>query len=236
MLFMCCRKLSLCFMHCIRCVIHEVLCCSKDLFCKMLPVIVGYYGTDCGTLGCPLTCLQYLPWIRKYMLWRQNLRSSVMFCTVSFVLFVRFWSCVNLLLMMSRAGSTGTNVNRAFISYVVMYSLGCSMMSFISSIKFFMLYMWCIDFTTNGWRMLANSLATLDVTEHPLETIGLSGVSFLCIYGRPKNLGEHAPVGYIHLYMLSTIPNSFLSFLECLLLWLYTYPWDLMLIPVCQLV
>ena len=59
-------------------------------------------------------------------------------CVVNSVLCERVWSCSNLFLMMSRAGSTGTEVNNTETLQDVVDSLRCSVMSFMGSTKFCM--------------------------------------------------------------------------------------------------
>ena len=67
-----------------------------------------------------------------------------------------------------------------------------------------------------GFRILANSMATPYVTEPLLETVDLRGL-FLCIFGSPYGFGELAPVGYIFLFVMSSLPDSVLVLLKMLI-------------------
>ena len=63
-------------------------------------------------------------------------------------------------LMMLRAGSTGTEMNRADTSYELRHSTGAKVMCLAYSTKSWVLFMLCGDLPTKGFRILASSLAT----------------------------------------------------------------------------
>ena len=67
-------------------------------------------------IAAPFTCSKYIPWKGNKVPLRQELRRDIMLGMDSGVLFGSVVSC-SLLCMMFRAGSTGTDVNRAFTSY-----------------------------------------------------------------------------------------------------------------------
>ena len=62
--------------------------------------------------------------------------------------------------MMLRAGSTGTEVNRADTSKELSHSPGAKVMCLTCSTKPWVLLMWCGDLPTNGLSILTSSLAT----------------------------------------------------------------------------
>ena len=70
-----------------------------------------------GLTGNPMAassiCSQNGPWNPKYVLFRQNPSSCMMFCTDIIVLCGIFMSCSSFCLIISMAGSTGTEVNSA---------------------------------------------------------------------------------------------------------------------------
>ena len=61
--------------------------------------------------------------------------------------------------MILRAGSTGTDVNSAVISYEQRYSPGLKVTLLTLSTKSLVLWTWC-DFPTKGLSILARTLAT----------------------------------------------------------------------------
>ena len=92
------------------------------------------------------------------------------------------WSSLsssNLLLLMLIAGSMGTDVNSAEISYEVIHSLVWRVIPFICSTKSPVFLMWWGELPTKGHRILANSLATSYLMEPLLDTMGLRGMSLL---------------------------------------------------------
>ena len=100
-------------------------------------------------------------------------------------LFGRSLSCSSLFLMISYADDTGTDVNKVVTSYDVMHSPSSNLVFLISSANSFVLFTWQLEVPTSGFMILAISLATPYVTEPILETMGLRGISFLCIFGSP---------------------------------------------------
>ena len=76
------------------------------------------------------------------------------------VLSLRVWSFSRRSLMMLRAGSTGTEVNRADTSQELRHSPGAKVMCFTCSTKSWVLFICCGDLPTKGFRILASSLAT----------------------------------------------------------------------------
>ena len=91
------------------------------------------------------------------------------------VLLGRSASCCSLLLMISSADGTGTDVNNALTSYDVMHSSSSSFVFLISSMNSLELLTWCSVDPSSGFIFLANSLATPYVTEPMLDTMGLRG-------------------------------------------------------------
>ena len=76
------------------------------------------------------------------------------------VLSLRVWSFSSRSSMMLRAGSTGIEVNRADTSEELRHSPGAKVMCLACSTKSWILFMWYGDLTTNGFKILASSLAT----------------------------------------------------------------------------
>ena len=73
-------------------------------------------GLTSDPIAAPSTCSWNLFWNEKYVLCRQNPRSSIIFCTDNTVLLHKVSSCSNRSFMMLRAGSVGTEVNNAVTS------------------------------------------------------------------------------------------------------------------------
>ena len=80
--------------------------------------------------------------------------------TARTVLSLRVRSFSSRSFMMRRAGYTGTEVNRADTSYELRHSPGAKVMCLTCSTKSWVIYIWCGDLPTNGFRILASSLAT----------------------------------------------------------------------------
>ena len=83
------------------------------------------------------------------------------------------------------ASSMGTCVNRFDMSKLISRSSGCSCVVRMMSTKDAEFFTACGVFPVNGVRILASSLASLYVGEPIVDTMGLIGVPFLCILGRP---------------------------------------------------
>ena len=82
---------------------------------------IGLTGDPMAT---PSTCSQNLFWKEKYVLCRQNPRSSMTFCTDNTNLSHNVSFCSNRSLIMLRAGSMGTEVNNAETSYELRHCPG----------------------------------------------------------------------------------------------------------------
>ena len=77
--------------------------------------------------------------------------------------------------MMLMIGPMGADVKSAFYLYDMMHSSCFNQILFICSTKSLVLWTWCGDFPTRGFRILASSFAVSYETSTLLETMGLSG-------------------------------------------------------------
>ena len=77
---------------------------------------------------------------------------------------------------MHKAGSAGTEVNKAVTSYELRHSPG-SNVTFFCSAKSRVLWMWCGDLPTRGLSILVSTLAIPYMIDPLLDMIGLRGVS-----------------------------------------------------------
>ena len=84
---------------------------------------------------------------------------------------------------MSSADWIGTDVKSAFASYDIMISSDLSWMPSKCCINSLLFWTWYGDFPTRGFRILDNSLDVSYVTTPMVETMGLSGIPFLCTLG-----------------------------------------------------
>ena len=103
-------------------------------------------------------------------------------------------SCSSMIL---RTGSIGTIVNSVFTSYDLTHSSSLSLISLICYVKSLVLWEWCSDLATGGFRILVSSLAVPYATAHVMETKGLWGTPALWIFGSLWNFWDAVPIGYI---------------------------------------
>ena len=96
-------------------------------------------------------------------------------------------------LIMSSAGSTGTEVNKAVTSYDLRHSPGINITLLTCSTKSWVLWMWWRDLSTSDLSILVSTLATQYVTDPWLDTIGMRGVSSLWILGAHRIWGHYSP-------------------------------------------
>ena len=171
-------------------------------------------GLTGDPMATPSTCSYNWPWKDKYVLWRRNHNKWIMSLTGNTALSYRMLSCSNKQLIMPKAGSTRTEVNKAVTLYELRNSSGCNVTLLACLTESCVLWMWWTDLATSGLSILVHTLAASYVTDPLLDTIGLRRVSGLWIFGSPSKLGAQHPMGYMYLYVLSSKPVSFLTFLS----------------------
>ena len=124
--------------------------CSMYRFATM-----GLTGDPIAT---PSTCSQNLFWKEKWVLCRQNPKSSMIFCTFSTVLSFSFSSFSNKSLIMLRAGSIGTEVKREVTSYAVRHSPSWRVTLLALFTKSLEFCIWWGDLPTRGFNTLMRTL------------------------------------------------------------------------------
>jgi len=96
---------------------------------------------------------------------------------------------------LSSVSLIGTYVKRDSTLKLTSMSAGCNRIFWIFWLKSIELMMCVLDFTIRGFSSLARKRERLYVGEFMALTIGLRGLSGLCIFGRPYSLGEREFVG-----------------------------------------
>ena len=89
---------------------------------KLFDEQVGNNGADRGTHGCSIDVFIILTLEGEKGIFRQNSSNVVMCCMDMEVLFCSCVPCCNICLMLEMAGSTRTDVKRAFTSLDVVHS------------------------------------------------------------------------------------------------------------------